>query len=99
LDLLPSIRLYGSDLSAKEKKALGLSDKRLAFRQEKPVHSEAQAVGVRENDVILGIDNQPLEMSMLEFLGHVRRNYLIGDRITLNIVRDGKRLDLPMQLK
>ncbi len=99
LDLLPSLRVYGSDLSPKEKKTLGLGDKRLAFRQEKPVHSEAQAVGIRENDVILGIDNQALDMTVDEFLGYVRRNYLIGDRITLNVLRDGKRLELPLKLK
>jgi hypothetical protein len=38
-------------------------------------------------------------MSMEQFLGHVRRSYLVGDRVTLNIIRDGKRLDLPMKLR
>lgn len=99
LDVLPSLRVYGSDLTAKEKKALGLTEKRLAFRQEKPVHSEALAVGIREDDIILGIDNQQLEMTMEDFLGYVRRNYLVGDRVSLNIVRDGKRVDLAMKLK
>ena len=99
LDLLPSLRLYGTDLTAKEKKVLSLDAKRLAFRQDPPVHSEASAVGVQEKDIILGVDNLNLEMTMEEFLGYVRRNYLIGDRVTLNIFRDGKRLDLPMKLK
>jgi hypothetical protein len=99
LDLLPSLTLFGPDLSVKEKKDLGLPDKRLAFRQEKPVHSEARAMGVEENDIIIGIDNQRLEMTMREFLSHVRRNYLVGDRATLNIIRNGKRLELPIKLK
>jgi hypothetical protein len=99
LDILPSLTLFGNDLSVDEKKGLGLSPKRLAFRQQEPVHAQAQAAGIRVGDVILGIDDQPLEMTMLEFLGHVRKNYLIGDRITLNIDRDGKRLDLPYPLR
>jgi S1-C subfamily serine protease len=98
LDILPSLTLYGEDLSAEEKKTLGLSPKRLGFRQQKPVHALAKAAGVREGDVIIGIDSQTMEMTMLEFLAHVRKNYLVGDRITLNIIRDGKRLDLPQTL-
>jgi len=99
LDQLPSMRVYGTELTAKEKKALGLGDKRLAFRQDNLVHPDAQAVGIKENDLIIGLDNQPLEMSMEQFLGHVRRSYLVGDRITLNVIREGKRLDLPMKLR
>ena len=99
LDLLPSLTLFGPDLDAKEKKTLGLPEKNLAFRQAKPVHSEARAMGVEENDIIIGIDNQRLEMTMREFLGYVRRNYLIGDRAALNIIRKGKRLELPIKLK
>jgi serine protease Do len=99
LDQLPSMRVYGVELTAKEKKALGLDDKRLAFRQDNLVHPDAQAVGIKENDVIIGLDNQKLDMSMEQFLGHVRRSYLVGDRVTLNIIRDGKRLDLPMKLR
>jgi serine protease Do len=99
LDLLPSLTLFGPDLSVKEKKVLGLTDKHLAFRQERPVHSEARAMGVEENDIIIGIDNQRLDMTMREFLSYVRRNYLVGDRATLNIIRNGKRMELPIKLK
>jgi S1-C subfamily serine protease len=99
LDALPSLSVYGEDLTAAEKKALGLSEKRLAFRQDAKVGSGARKAGVRAGDVIIGIDGQALEMTMLEFLAHVRRNYLVKDRITLNVLRDGKRIDLPHQLE
>jgi serine protease Do len=99
LDLLPSLTVYGTDLTASEKKALGLDEKRLAFRQDDPVHSAAKAMGVQVNDVIVGIDNLKLDMTMNQFLGYVRQNYLIGDAITLNILRNGKRLDLNAKLK
>jgi hypothetical protein len=99
LDLLPSLSLSGEDLIAAEKRALGLSAKRLAFRQDKIVHSSVRAAGVRGGDVVLGIDGQPLEMTVDQFLAHVRKNYLVGDRVTLNVLREGKRLDLPLKLR
>lgn len=99
LDMLPSLTVYGDDLTAKEKKALGLDEKRLAFRQQDEVHSAAKAMGVQAGDVIVGIDNKTLEMSMDQFLGHVRQNYLIGESATLNVIRNGKKVDLRVKLK
>jgi hypothetical protein len=99
MDLLPSLPLFGTDLTAQEKKKLGLPAERLAFRQDAPIPLSMERLGVRENDVILGIDDLKLDMSADEFLGYVRRNHLIGDRITLNLLRGAKRVDVPLTLK
>ena len=99
LDMLPSITVYGSDLTAKDKRSLGLDEKRLAFRQEEPLHAAAKAMGVQLNDIILGVENKALEMSMDQFLGYVRQNYLVGESMTLNVLRNGKRLNLTVKLK
>ena len=99
LSFLPSLRVYGDDLTAQDKKALGLDEKRLAFRQEIPVHVASKAAGLKSGDVIVGLDGLTLEMGVDEFLGYVRRNYLIGDRITLDVLRGGKALALPITLK
>jgi S1-C subfamily serine protease len=99
LDMLPAFPVYGTDLTAKEKKSLGLGEKRLAFRQDDTVHSAAKAMGVKAGDIILGVDGKQLDLSMEQFLGYVRQNYLIGDALTINVVRDGKRVDLPVKLK
>lgn len=99
MDLLPTLYVFGTDLAGQEKKALGLGEKRLAFRQTAPIHPRAYDVGVREKDLILGIDNKSLELTMEEFRSYVRQNYLIGEAVTLNVLRDGKRLDLPFKLK
>jgi hypothetical protein len=99
LDVLPSLTVYGEDLTEAEKKALGLPAKRLAFRQDKEVHAQARKAGVRPGDVIVGIDGRAPEMTMEQFLGHVRQNYLIGDRVTLEVIRDGKRQSLPIVLR
>jgi hypothetical protein len=99
LDILPSLPLSGDDLSVAEKKALGLSEKRLAFRQADIVHKHAQEAGVKAGDVYVGFNGNLPEMTMEEFLGTIRRNYLVGDKITLNVLRNGKRMDLPMTLR
>jgi S1-C subfamily serine protease len=97
--LVPAARLYGIDLSADEKKTLGLSPTQLAFRQKESVPTQARQAGIRPGDIILGVDDKQLDnMDVIDFLKYVRRNYLIGDQVTVNILRDGKRLNLPMTL-
>lgn len=98
MHLMPSAPLYGKDLTADEKKALGLSPRQLAFRQKDYVLVKAQEVGVRAGDVILGLDGKSLEMGVDDFHRHVRGNYTVGDRVTINILRDGKRLNLELTL-
>src|SRR5262245_57314960 len=95
--MVPYARLYGTDLTAEEKKALGLTPEQLAFRQKDNVPRQAADAGIRPGDVIIGIDKQMLETDLDGFLRHVRGNYLIGDTTTIHILRDGKRLDLPMK--
>jgi predicted metalloprotease with PDZ domain len=96
--LIPAARLYGTDLTAAEKQALGLSAGQLAFRQKDSISSQARAAGIRPGDVILGIDDESRETDVDEFLRFVYRNYLVGDKVTVHVLRDGKRLDLPMTL-
>jgi predicted metalloprotease with PDZ domain len=97
--VVASARVYGRDLTAEEKTALGLSAKRLAFRQQHPVSGQAQAAGVQEGDVILGFDDQALELDVAGFVYHVRKNYLVGDQVTVNVLRDGKPLKLTMTFR
>ena len=96
--LVPSPRLYGLDLKPEEKKALGLPASQLAFRQKALVPTQARAAGIRGGDIILGIDDKRLDMDVDGFVGYVQRNYLVGDRVTVNLLRDGKRMNLPMTL-
>lgn len=96
--LEPNIGVYGDDLTAKQKRALGLSSDRLAFRQGKFVPNQSRRAGIRGGDIILGINDRPLKMKMLQFNAYVRLNFKVGDSIVFNVVRNGKRLRLPMKL-
>jgi membrane-associated protease RseP (regulator of RpoE activity) len=94
----PSPWVQGDDLDADEKKELGLAPKRLAFRQGPFVSAPARQAGVRQNDVIVGIDGKELEMTERQFALYVRLNYKVGDRVTYNVLRRGRRLDVPLRL-
>lgn len=99
LDLLPSVPFSGDELTADEKRSLGLGAKRAAIRQDPEVHATLKAAGVKGGDLVIGFDGQAPEGGIRDLLGFVRRNYLVGDTVTVNVVRDGKRIDLKLVLK
>ena len=94
----PSPCVHGEDLTGEEKKALGLSERSLAFRQGNFVSEAARQAGIRQNDIILGVDNQTLEMSARQFSAYIRLSYQVGDRITFDLLRNGERLRIPLKL-
>ena len=96
--MVPSVRLSGNDLAAAEKTALGFTPKQLAFRQSEFVSAQAKTAGIRAGDIIFGLDDQTLNMDSFELIHHVHRTYLVGDTVTVNLLREGKRMDLPMKL-
>jgi serine protease Do len=97
-DLLPSARLSGLELAAEEKKALGLSANQLAFRQRESVSKQAKDAGIRAGDIILGVDDKAFEGDLDRFKEYVQNSYLVGDKVTVNILREGKREKVVMML-
>jgi len=57
---------------------------------------QARKAGIRPRDIVLGFDDRKLKMSGYQFLTHVRRNYVQGESVIVNVIRDGQRLNLPM---
>jgi hypothetical protein len=96
--LPPDPCVRGDDLGAAERMALGLGPKQLAMRQGAFVSKAARQAGVLTNDVVVGIDGKCLALTARQFDIHVRLTYRPGDRVTLNLLRGGKRLDVPLQL-
>lgn len=97
--LIPSARMYGENLTPEEKEILGLSRDQLAFRQQEFVAEQARDAGIRPGDIVLGINDIKLEMRVYDFLKWFRGRYVVGETVTVNLVRDGERLNLPMELQ
>ncbi len=98
-DMIPAARLYGDDLTPKERQGLGLTPRQLAFRQRDALSGPARLAGIRARDIILGFNDEKLDMDVHDFLHHVSRTYFAGERVMVNLLRDGERLDLPMTLQ
>lgn len=99
LDILPSLPVSAEDIDAEEKKKLGIPESRAAFKQDKFVHSTLKAVGLKAGDVIVGLDGKGIDGTMDDFLGFVRREHLVGDTVTLDVLREGKAVEIRLTLK
>jgi serine protease Do len=96
--LAPASQVHGDDLTAEEKKILGLGPTALAFRQGNFVTRPAREAGIRINDILLGVDGKRLDLSARQFDAFIRLNYKVGDVVTYNILRGKERLDLELKL-
>src|SRR5262245_32237077 len=61
--LQPTPQVQGDDLTADEKRSLGLQPEQLALRQNAFLSLTAQQAGLRTNDVIVGINGKDLKMT------------------------------------
>jgi hypothetical protein len=96
----PFIGLEGEDLTPEERKPLGIAEEATAIRVVRldPRGSAAPA-GVREGDVIVGVEGKPQDMEALELQMYIRLKYRAGDSLPLTLLRDGKRVPLAVRFK
>jgi hypothetical protein len=95
----PSPWVQGADLSAREKEAVKLTANSLAFRQGPFVTHPARMAGIRQGDVIVGVNGKRLDMTGAQFGVYIRLNYKVGDTVTYNLLRDGKPVDVSITLR
>lgn len=94
----PQPPVYGEDLSAQEKQALGLKATQLAFRQGNFLGKNARQAGIQIHDVILGVDGKDLHLSAQQFETYLRLHYRPGEVVTFQVRRGPNRLDVPVKL-
>ena len=80
------------------RKTLGLSPTQLAFRQQDGLPRQARAAGIQPGDIIVGLDGRTPDLDVTKLIHYVQRNYLVGDTVTIQLLRNGKRLSLKMPL-
>jgi membrane-associated protease RseP (regulator of RpoE activity) len=94
-----SLRLSGKDLTAAERKKLGLTPKQVAFRQLSPASAQAERAGIKGGDIILGIEGKPMDCTCEQLQDHVRSYYLAGEKLPIVVLRDGKKQTIQMTLR
>ena len=60
--------------------------------------SPAERAGLQEGDVIVGVDGKKLNLTARQLDAHVRLNYRPGDAVIVDVIREGKRVELRMKL-
>lgn len=97
--LKPNFAIYGPDLTTTEKAALNIPSSRLAYRQSDQVSDFAKSSGIKANDIILGLEGQKMNMDVDQFVRKIQKEFLVGDTITMDIIRDSKPMKLTLVLK
>ena len=58
----------------------------------RPEGRNAKRAGLRQGDIIIGMEGKPLRMRSEHFNMHVKLNYKGGDKLPLTLLRKGKRI-------
>lgn len=96
--LKPDPPVRGDDLDVEERRKLGLAPDGLAFRQWPFVGRTAQQAGIRAGDVIVGFDGKSPPWSARRFEAYLRMHRRPGERLVLQVLRDGKPWDTTVVL-
>jgi membrane-associated protease RseP (regulator of RpoE activity) len=90
--LVPDLYLGGAEISTEERKKLDLPASQMAHRLSTPLGHRAKTAGFEPGDIIVGIDGKALDnMSDSNFYYWLRGQYVIGDSVRFDIVRQGQR--------
>jgi serine protease Do len=96
----PNAGFWAEELTDAAKRKLGLASDGLALRvtiffgeQTAPVKA-----GLKKNDVVVEVDGKRQRLSIRQFHAYCQMNHEYGDKLPMTVLRDGKELNLEMQL-
>ncbi len=96
----PNIGLQGDDLSDDEKKKLGIAADDLAFKIVRLFpKGSAQPAGLKEGDIITGVDGKSDAMGEIEFQMHLRLAHRMGDQVPITFIRNGQKSAMKVTMK
>lgn len=102
-ELSPKLRVWMPPLNSFQKEEAGLNDDQSALlvkwiNRQKPGGKAAVDAGLRQGDIILELDGQPIPRTPQQFNAHIKLNYKVGQKIPLRILRNGRRIDFSWPL-
>lgn len=104
--LSPAPGFGGPALDRTAKRGLGIDEDHFAFRVSYIVNwgdnahrgRAVQTAGIRKGDVITSVDGKTDFDSIDHFHAWVRLEHDVGDRLRIELLRDGRRLDVTLEL-
>ncbi|MCA9065250.1 MAG: PDZ domain-containing protein [Planctomycetaceae bacterium] len=99
----PRLQVYLPELTGDPLKRLKLpdGDGALEVRWISPDAAggkQAIAAGLREKDIVIACDGQPIRMTSRQFNAYLRLNHKVGDTLHLTVLRDRVKLELQIPL-
>jgi len=64
----------------------------------KPGGQAARAAGLRQGDIVIACDGQPVEPDNNRFNMRIKLNYEVGDELPLTVLRDGEKREIVVKL-
>ena len=105
-DVRPRLRVYMPKAKPQELKKLNLPAGQHALRVQwinnnSPEGRAAQKAGLRHGDFVVALNGKPFDetISHRAFNTHVKLNYKPGQKLTLTLLRKGKRIPLKWPLQ
>jgi len=68
------------------------------INQNLPAGRELFKAGLKQNDVLVEYAGKPIEMDMRGMNADLRINYKVGQRLSLTVMRGGKRIEAQVKL-
>lgn len=99
----PRLHIWMPELAEDRERELDLGEDETAFEvrwinQGEESGRAAQEAGLREGDVVVALNGEPIELGPAQFMAHIKLNFKVGDELTFTIVRDGRRRDIVIPL-
>lgn len=99
----PRLHVWMPELPADREAEFDLGDDEVAFEvrwinQGEESGRAAQEAGLREGDVVVALNGEPIDMGPPQFMAYIKLNFKVGDELTFTIVRDGERQDIVIPL-
>ena len=99
LDMLPAVPFTPVELTEKERQQLGIAAGQAVFRQGNRVHASLAASGLLAGDVVVSIGGKPIQGTIDDLLGNVRRRHLKGEIVSVQVLRSGGPVELKILLR
>jgi hypothetical protein len=99
----PRLHVWTPEVNEEQRRKLNLPEGQTALEvrwinRDKPGGRAAFASGLREGDIVVALDGEPIDMTVQQFNMHLKLNYKAGEKLPLTVIRDGRKMSVAVDL-